>query len=53
MLLLCPYEDNVLTLQTAHGNFLILGQTVLHPNINFLISTQNKTLKIDPKTLKI
>ena len=26
---------NVLTLQTAHGNFLVLCQMVLHPNINF------------------
>ena len=25
---------------------------VLHPNINFLISKQNKTPKIDPKMLK-
>ena len=29
---------NVFTLQTAHGNFLILCQMVLLPNINFLIS---------------
>ena len=43
---------NVLTLQTAHGNFLILCQMVLHPNINFLITKQNKTPKIDPKMLK-
>ena len=31
---------NVLTLQTAHRNFLILFQIVSHPNINFLISKQ-------------
>ena len=43
---------NALTLQTAHGNFLILCQMVLHPNINFLISKQNKTPKIDLKMLK-
>ena len=43
---------NVLTLQTAHGNFLILCQMVLLPNINFLISKQTKTPKIDPKMLK-
>ena len=43
---------NVLTLQTAHRNFLILCDIVLHPNINFLISKQNKTPKIDPKILK-
>ena len=51
MFLLCPYED-VLTLQTAHGNFLVLCQMVLHPNINFLIIKQNKTPKIDLKLLK-
>ena len=39
---------NVLTLQTSHGNFLMLCQMVLIPNINFLISKQNKTPKIDP-----
>ena len=39
---------NVFTLQTAHGNFLMLCQMVLLPNINFLISKQNKTPKIDP-----
>ena len=43
---------NVLTLQTAHGNFLMLCQMVLLPNINFLISKQNKTPKIDPKMVK-
>ena len=43
---------NALTIQTAHGNFLTLCQMVLHPNINFLISKQNKTPKIDPKMLK-
>ena len=43
---------NVLTLQTAHGSFLMLCQMVLLPNINFLISKQNKTPKIDPKMLK-
>ena len=46
MFLLCQ------TLQIAHGNFLILCQMVLHPNINFLISKQNKTTKIIPKMLK-
>ena len=43
---------NVLTLQTAHGDFLMLCQMVLLPNINFLISKQNKTPKIDPKMVK-
>ena len=43
---------NVLTLQTAHGNFLIFCQMVLHPNINVLISKKNKTPKIDPEMLK-
>ena len=37
---------NVLPLQTAHGNFLILCQIVLLPNSNFLISKQNKTPKM-------
>ena len=32
---------NVLTRQTAHGNFLIVCQMVSHPNINFLLSKQN------------
>ena len=41
-----------ITLQTAHRNFLILCQTVLHPNITFLISKQNKRPKIYPKILK-
>ena len=41
-----------LQLQTAHGNFLILYQTVIIPNINFLISKQIKTPEIDPKMLK-
>ena len=43
---------NVHTLQTAHGNFLMVCQMVLLPNINFLISKQNKTPKIDPKMVK-
>ena len=43
---------NVLTLQTAHGNFLMLCQMVLLPNINFLISKQNKTPKIDKEMVK-
>ena len=43
---------NVLALQTAHGNFLMLCQMVLFPNINFLISKQYKTPKIDPKMLQ-
>ena len=45
-------SGNILTLQIAHGNFLMLCQMVLLPNINFLISKQNKTPKIDPKMLK-
>ena len=45
-------SGNALTLQTAQGNFLMLFQTALHSNINFLISKQNKTPKIDPKMLK-
>ena len=36
----------------AHGNFLIFCQMDLHPNINFLISNQNKAQKINPKMLK-
>ena len=43
---------NVLALQTAHGNFLMLCQMVLLPNINFLTSKQNKTPNIDPKMRK-
>ena len=43
---------NVLTLQTAHINFVILCQIVSHPNIIFLISKQKKTPKIDPTMLK-
>ena len=43
---------NVFTLQTAHGNFLMFCELVLLPNINFLISKQNKTPKIDPKMLR-
>ena len=43
---------NVITLQTAYGNFLMLCQMVLLPNIDFLISKQKKTPKIDPKMLK-
>ena len=43
---------NVLTLQTAHDNFLVLCQMVLLLNINFLISKQNKKPKIDPKMVK-
>ena len=31
-------QGNVLTLQNAHGNFLILCPMILHPKINFLIS---------------
>ena len=45
-------RGNDLTLQSAHGNFFIFCQMVLLPNINFLISKQNKTLEIDPKMLK-
>ena len=43
---------NVLSLQTAHGNFLMLCQIILLPNINFLISKQNKTPKLDLKMVK-
>ena len=43
---------NALTLQTAHGNFLMLCQIILLPNINFLISKQNKTPKLDLKMVK-
>ena len=39
------------TLNT-HGNFLILCQRALLPNINYLISKRNKTPKIDSKMLK-
>ena len=49
MFLICPY---VLILRTAHGHLFMLCQTVLLPNINFLISKQNKTQKSDPKMLK-
>ena len=45
-------RGNGLTLQTAHGNFLILYQVVLHPNIKLLVGKQNKRAKIDPKMLK-
>ena len=37
---------NVLTLQTAHGNFLKLCQMVFLPNINFLISKKIKQQKL-------
>ena len=43
---------NVLTFQTAHTTFHIFCQIDVHPNVNFLISKQNKTPKIDPKMLK-
>ena len=43
---------NVLTFKTAHENFLMLCRMVLLPNINFLISKQNKTPNIDPKMVK-
>ena len=43
---------NVHTPSTAHGSFLMPCQMVLLPNINSLISKQNKTPKIDPKMLK-
>ena len=42
-------RGNALTLETAHGNLLILCQMVLLPNINFLINKQNKKSKMDPK----
>ena len=38
---------NVPTHHTVHGNFLIISQMVLRPNINFLISIQNKTPYIE------
>ena len=47
-----PMFGSVFTLQTAHGNILMLCQMVLLPNINFLISIQKKTPKIDPKMVK-
>ena len=46
---------NVLTIQTSRGNFLMLRQMVLLPklpNVNLLISKQNKTPKINPTMLK-
>ena len=45
-------RGNVLTLQTAHGYFLMLGQMVLLHNINFLICKQNRSPNIDPNMLK-
>ena len=45
-------RGNTITLQTAHRNFLILFQIFLHPNINFVISKQKNTPKIDPIMLK-
>ena len=44
--------ENVISLQIAHGKFLILCQMVLLSDINFLIIKQNKVPKIDPKMLK-
>ena len=41
-----------LTLQTPHGKFLILCWMVILP-IEFVISKQNKTPKIDPRMLKL
>ena len=43
---------NFLTLQTAHGNFLIFYQMVLLSNIYFLRSKQSKTPKTDPKNVQ-
>ena len=43
---------NVLILQTAHRNVLTLCHVVSHPEINFLISEQNKASEINPKMLK-
>ena len=43
---------NVLPLQTAPENFLIYCQILLHPNINFLISKQNKAPKINAEMVK-
>ena len=43
---------NAFTLQAAHENFLILCQTVLLPDVNFLIIKQNKKSKTDPKILR-
>ena len=51
-MLMCSFQKLFLTLQTAHGNFLILFEMVLLPNINFLISKQNNAPKIDPKMLR-
>ena len=39
-------------MQNAHENFLTLCQMVLLPNINFLISRQNKLPKIDTKNVE-
>ena len=52
MFLLCPYEEISSNFETAHGNFLIFCELVFLPNINFLISKQDKTKKIDPNMLK-
>ena len=45
-------RGDVLTLQNAHRNFLILCQIALHPNIYFLMSKQYKTPQIHSKMLK-
>ena len=45
-------RGNVLTLQTAHGSFIILYQMVLHVNVKFLTSKQKKIPKMDTKMLK-
>ena len=43
MFLLYPYEDMSSHFETANGSFLTFCQMVLLPNINFLVSKQNKT----------
>ena len=52
LFLLFSTWGNVATLQTTHGNILILCQMGLLPDINFLSSKQNRRPKIDPKMLK-
>ena len=44
-----PIPTYVLTLQTAHRNFLTLCQTALHPNINFLVSKKTRDQKLIQK----
>ena len=49
--LLCPSEGMSPHFK-LHGNFPILCQMGLLPNINFLSSKQNRRPKLDPKMLK-